>query len=131
MMLRKIDVDDEVYAHLEQAATPLVDTPNSVLRRLLGLDHDTSIPKPGQISPLANLVASGRLLAGQRLTWHRRNHKRTHLAVVTKDGRLRLENGTTHKSPSGACGAISGIAINGWSAWHTEDGTPLQALRDT
>jgi len=131
MALRKIDVDDEVYAHLEQAATPLVDTPNSVLRRLLGLDSDASTPKPGQTSPLATLVASRRLSAGQRLTWHRHNHKKTHLAVVTEDGQLRLEDGTTHKSPSGACGAISGIAINGWSAWHTEDGKPLQALRNT
>ncbi|WP_324786630.1 DUF4357 domain-containing protein [Streptomyces sp. H51] len=130
MTLRKIDVDDEVYAHLEQAATPLVDTPNSVLRRLLGLDRDTATTKPNQHSPLATLVTSGRLSVGQRLVWHRRNYNKTHLAVVTADGRLRLEDGTTHKSPSGACGAISGIAINGWSAWRTEDGTPLQALRN-
>lgn len=129
MTLHKIDIDDEVYGLLKQAATPLVDTPNSVLRRLLGLDQDTLASKPGSNPPLASLVACGRLSAGQRLTWHRRNHKKTHIAVVTKDGRLRLEDGTTHKSPSGACGAIAGISINGWSAWHTEDGRPLQDLR--
>ncbi|MFD5749565.1 DUF4357 domain-containing protein [Streptomyces sp. NPDC127033] len=129
MAMRTIEVGDEVYAHLEQAATPLIDTSNSVLRRLLGLDHGTSPLRPGQTSPLAALVASGQLSEGQRLTWHRRNHNEKHFAVVTKDGRLRLQDGTTHKSPSGACGAISGISINGWSAWHTEDGKPLQALR--
>ncbi len=32
-----IRVDDEVYARLQAEAKPFVDTPNSVLRRLLGL----------------------------------------------------------------------------------------------
>ncbi|MDP6348963.1 MAG: hypothetical protein QF573_04445 [Chloroflexota bacterium] len=33
-----IRIDDDVYAHLQEHATPLTDTPNSVLRRLLGLE---------------------------------------------------------------------------------------------
>lgn len=36
-MGQAIDVDDEVYALLRSNAEPFVDTPNSVLRRLLGL----------------------------------------------------------------------------------------------
>jgi hypothetical protein len=36
-MSRNISVDDEVYAMLESIAKPFVDTPNSVLRRVLGL----------------------------------------------------------------------------------------------
>lgn len=35
---RRIDVDDDVYGALRAQAEPFVDTPNSVLRRLLGLD---------------------------------------------------------------------------------------------
>jgi hypothetical protein len=33
-----IEIDDDVYERLRTAAEPFVDTPNSVLRRLLGLD---------------------------------------------------------------------------------------------
>lgn len=35
-----IRIDDEVYGFLKQRAEPFVDSPNSVLRRLLGLDID-------------------------------------------------------------------------------------------
>jgi hypothetical protein len=34
-----IDVDDDVFELLKQHAEPLVDTPNTVLRRLLGIAH--------------------------------------------------------------------------------------------
>jgi hypothetical protein len=36
-----IRVDDEVFAHLQKNATALKDSPNAVIRRLLGID------KPG------------------------------------------------------------------------------------
>jgi hypothetical protein len=35
--MRSIEVDDEVFALLQKGATPLVDTPNSAIRKLLGL----------------------------------------------------------------------------------------------
>jgi len=38
-MSPEINVDSEVWAALKEHAEPLVDTPNSVLRRLLGLDE--------------------------------------------------------------------------------------------
>jgi hypothetical protein len=37
-------VDDEVFSTLQEQATPFVDTPNSVLRRVLGLDEPASQP---------------------------------------------------------------------------------------
>lgn len=37
-MAHDITIDDQVFALLETRARPLVDTPNSVLRRLLGLE---------------------------------------------------------------------------------------------
>ena len=37
-MSSSIDIDDEVFAKLKEEAEPFVDTPNSVLRRLLGLN---------------------------------------------------------------------------------------------
>jgi hypothetical protein len=36
--MTKIDVDDQVYGALKKLAEPFVDSPNTVLRRLLGLD---------------------------------------------------------------------------------------------
>jgi hypothetical protein len=35
-------VDDDVFSALQEQATPFVDTPNSVLRRILGLDESAS-----------------------------------------------------------------------------------------
>src|SRR5438105_15134481 len=37
-MSNMIEIDDEVLGYLESKAKPFVDTPNSVLRRVLGLD---------------------------------------------------------------------------------------------
>lgn len=39
-MPHRIEIDDDVFAALQGHAEPLVDTPNDVLRRLLGLDGD-------------------------------------------------------------------------------------------
>ncbi|MBW3633446.1 MAG: winged helix-turn-helix domain-containing protein [Chloroflexi bacterium] len=40
--MRKIEIDDEVFQRLQQLASPLVDTPNSVIRRVLGLDETSA-----------------------------------------------------------------------------------------
>lgn len=37
-MPQRIEVDDEVFALLQQHARPFLDTPNSTVRRLIGLD---------------------------------------------------------------------------------------------
>ncbi|MDD2918353.1 hypothetical protein [Rhodoferax sp.] len=39
-----IDIDDEVFSHLEKHAKPYVDTPNMTLRRLLGLTDAQTLP---------------------------------------------------------------------------------------
>lgn len=38
-MTASLEVDDQVFAELQRRATPFVDSPNSVLRRVLGLDE--------------------------------------------------------------------------------------------
>ena len=46
-----IEIDDEVFAKLQSKAIPLVDTPNDVLRRLLGIDESAGLgdaEDPGQ-----------------------------------------------------------------------------------
>jgi restriction endonuclease Mrr len=44
--MKTIRIDDEVWAELQSRATPLVDTPNSVLRKILGLDMPRKKEKP-------------------------------------------------------------------------------------
>ena len=43
-MSPKIDIDDDTFAHLQEHAEPFVDTPASVLRRLLGLNGNGGNP---------------------------------------------------------------------------------------
>ncbi len=124
MSEHSITVDAEVFARLQREAKPLIDTPNSVLRRLLALDEASTQP-----GALAKLLAAGLLKPEQRLTWRRRNLGQEHHAHVTAGGGLRLEDGRICGSPSGACEAVTGAKANGWDAWHTDDGTSLSALR--
>lgn len=53
-MSRNITVDDEVYAALEGNAKPFVDTPNSVLRRVLGLPDRDVDSGPQAESPVSS-----------------------------------------------------------------------------
>ena len=46
---RTIRIDDEVFAYLQKNATALKDSPNAVIRRLLGLDKSTTTE--GQSKP--------------------------------------------------------------------------------
>lgn len=125
-MTRTIRVDDEVFAKLQSMAEPLVDTPNSTLRRLLGLDTPASGGGNNALSPL---LADGRLIAGQRLVWRRRNLNQVHHVTVMPDGGLRLEDGSVHSTPSAAATTLAGNPQNGWKAFATEAGTPLGDLR--
>lgn len=125
-----IVVDQEVYERLQAEAKPFVDNPNTVLRRLLDLGQEPPAARRRSRSSVAPLLAAGRLSPGQRLTWRRRNLGEAHTAYVTDDGYLRLEDGSIHHSPSGACEAVANCKINGWTAWHTDDGTVLAELRD-
>jgi hypothetical protein len=52
--MRTIRIDDEVWQELKKRAVPLEDTPNAVLRRLLGLDGEETrerSPRRGGITP--------------------------------------------------------------------------------
>lgn len=136
-MTRSIRVDDEVFAKLQSLAEPFVDTPNTTLRRLLGLTGGPQGAVGGQRTPggaallntLGPLLADGRLTAGQQLVWRRRNLGEVHIAVVLPDGDLQLADGSVHSTPSGAASALAGNPQNGWRAFATADGTRLSELR--
>jgi len=68
-MMRKIEVDEDVWSFLKKNAEPFEDTPNSVLRRLLfGNDLEVTylVKKQGYTrSEATNLVAKRRGIAPQ------------------------------------------------------------------
>lgn len=147
-MSRTIRVDEEVFKALQDLAEPFVDTPNSVLRKLLGLaPGPTADGGDGEVTPvatprlagrekrLASYLEAGALKPGDRLVWHRRNHRTTHYATVLPDGNLRVElpDGThrTFGSPSAAASELAGNPQNGLKVWRLgqADGPSLDELR--
>ncbi|WP_345597286.1 hypothetical protein [Streptomyces marokkonensis] len=130
-----IRVDNEVYEELQKRATPFVDTPNSTLRRVLGLPEkatqsgSTAVAPSSREAALSPLLADRRLRPGQRLVWRRRNLNQVHYAEVLANGTLRLEDGSVHDTPSGAATALAGNTQNGWTVFTTEDGILLREMR--
>ncbi|MER7166528.1 hypothetical protein ABT336_10750 [Micromonospora sp. NPDC000207] len=138
MARRTIEVDDEVFAFLQQHCEPLIDTPNDVLRRLL-LSGDSEEPpekpaptrprllrRPGALLPLinANVVAPGDVLR------HEQPRRRmVHEATITPRGWLKLADGRSFSTPSRALAEQTGTTINGWIYVHVPSGKPLYVLR--
>ena len=63
-MCPSIDTDDEVFEVIKRHAEPFVDTPNTVLRRLLGIDQaeSPSAPTPEKAERQRGRAAPGTLL---------------------------------------------------------------------
>src|SRR4051794_22715514 len=131
MMAPTIRVDDEVFALLQAKAKAFVDTPNTVLRRELGLSDQggstANAALMNQGGGLLALVEAGALHDGEQLTWRRRGT--THVCAVTSSGHLQLEDGTLWGSPSGAARHLAGYEVNGWRAWKNGSGRSLDDLR--
>ncbi len=121
-----IRVSDEVFNVLKRLAEPLVDTPDSVMRRVLGLDAAVVSGKTGNLYPL---LQSGALAAGDQLVWHRKRLGERHVTTVTANGSLELADGRIASSPSGACTMLSGKSYDGWEMWQRADNVFISALR--
>lgn len=65
-MAPTVRIDDEVYICLQEQARPFEDTPNSVLRRVLGLDSDAP---PESVKPARrpSSVRSPKQMTGRQL----------------------------------------------------------------
>jgi hypothetical protein len=57
-----IDIDDEIFEVLQESAEPFVDTPNTVLRRLLGVDRGKRPPEQPVTATAIKRAAPGTLL---------------------------------------------------------------------
>ena len=127
-----IAIDSEVFEALADRARAWRDTPNDVLRALLGMPPaaaGTANPEtehlPGQLAPL---LRAGLLEPGERLTWHRRNRGGVHRFTVTASGCLVAEDGTVHIGPNRAATHAAGYPSKGWGSFKTDDGTRLAEL---
>ena len=138
-MTPTIRVDDEVYVLLQERGEAFVDTPNTVLRRILGLTvsgestahaigRRGGSPSDRASRKLARLVADDLLVPDEALVWERRNNGERHTARVGADGTLLLEDGHVADSPSAAARHLAGYEVNGWRVWRRADGTPLSDL---
>lgn len=61
-MSPSVEIDDEVWDELKAQAEPFVDTPNTVLRRLLGLASASAAGERSPVSPRAGRAPMGSLL---------------------------------------------------------------------
>src|SRR5688572_13098614 len=98
-MMPRIDIDDQVFKHLQANAVAFVETPNDTIRRLLGIDpaeSSTSSVRTAGIrkldrkpkASLGKLVRAGVVKIGQRLYLHdyRGNRIEGAEAIVGGDG---------------------------------------------
>jgi len=97
-----------------------------------GAPSPTPAPAPARPrGPLAPLLQAGLLKAGDRLRFEQPRAGRTAFATVRSDGRLSVDGKSVpFTSPSKAASAVTGSQINGWTAWHHDDGRTLAQLRD-
>jgi len=80
-----------------------------------GLEH---IKFDGRRMRVRDLVDNGLLRMGDELVWLRPRSGKKHQASITKDGLIRLPDGTEVTTPSTAAAKVAGInAYDGWHAW--------------
>jgi hypothetical protein len=127
---RTIEIDEDVFAHLQSHSEPLVDTPNDVLRRLFFGDSGEGEPGPtSKPGALAAILRCGLIKPGDRLQHHQPRRGQTHEATVTAEGGIELPNGQRFAKPSPALKHQTGTPINGWEYVHVASGRSLADLR--
>jgi hypothetical protein len=122
-----VPISDEVFEAIRRQAVPLVDTVDSVLRRVLGLDAEQQPGKTGRFLPL---LEASQLKPGDELVWRRTQLGEVHRATVLPTGCICLADGRIFASPSGACSALSNTSVDGWEEWRrASDDVRLDELR--
>lgn len=112
---RVIEVDEDVYGYLEAAAAAIPGgTPNDVLRQAVLSERIRS--GPGALMPL---VEAGLLKHGDVLVCLRPRLNEVLRAVVTGNGRIRLDDGREFLAPGPALTAATrtGTNTDGWKGW--------------
>ncbi|MEU9398497.1 DUF4357 domain-containing protein [Streptomyces sp. NPDC048242] len=127
MATLSIHFDPAVLARLVSASG---DDTIHVTLALGGGDAPAQAASVVPYGPLAGLMRAGLLKPDAVLTFHQRRANRSGRAVVTADGQLIVDgHSSPFPSPSKAAEAVTGNVINGWTLWHTSDGSTLDQLR--
>lgn len=151
----RIDIDDDVFAHLQERAVAFVETPNDTLRRLLGLTAvgagngaasaagrvPITVARPSARKKakanLGALISAGMLKNGQKLFLHDYQGNRIRGAEATVGG-----HGIWSADRGRLC-SMSDLAqellkkegyqsdsVRGPSHWYTHDGRSITELWD-
>jgi hypothetical protein len=115
-----------VYEALQSRARAFVDTPNAVIRELLGISRAQESAPAGR--SLGTLLSQHWLAPGDLIEWNRRNSGVTVTASVTADGLIEFASGELFDSPTGAASFAAGHRQNGWTAWRVRTGDTLDEL---
>lgn len=124
--MRSIDIDFEVHKRIEQERQSFAETPNEVLRRMLGIDKRTQThapaPKPHNQNGRAWQGKGVILPHGTQARFQ--YNGRLHEAQI-KEGEWHTEGGS-HNSPSAAAISVARTKssrrthLNGWSLWEVK-----------
>ena len=119
--LRSIEIDFDVHRTIEMNRTGFEETPNAVLRRLLGLDAVIPPKNEAETSGRAWRRMGVELPHGAKL---RMSYNGATSDGVVDDGSL-LVGGVRHTTPSSAATAVAKTRsgrqtnLNGWNYWET------------
>ena len=86
--MESIKIDNDVFAHLQKHARPFVDTPNSTLRRLLGIDTAVGTASLKKTPPAADPELEELLAESPAAASSRSKAPKADLEVLVKKGFL-------------------------------------------
>jgi len=87
--MESIEIDNDVFAYLQKNARPFVDTPNSTLRRLLGIDSAATAGRPKKSSSAADAELEKLLAESLATARSRSKAPKADLEVLVQTGLLR------------------------------------------
>ncbi len=135
---RKIEIDFDVHKCIETKRRSFSETPNDVLRRLLGVGPaEKSRPTPDTITKGGWTGKGVTLPLGTQLRMEYRG--KLHYGEIEEDGSWLVE-GQRFKSPSAAAGGVARTkagtkpSLDGWKYWYVkrpddQNWVPLSTLR--
>lgn len=86
--MQTIEIDTDVFAHLQKNARPFVDTPNSTLRRLLGIGSSTAQVRK-KLSSASDVDPNALLAESSAITSARSKAPKADLQLLCQKGYLR------------------------------------------
>lgn len=140
--MKSIKIDNEVYSYLQKKAIAFEESPNDVLRRVLGLKYVTPPPKrlptpttkphKQPVTNLKELVRHGVLSEGQKLIFQH-SGKRLPEYTATISGKSLIWKDDRYSMSALAGMALETIGLNGDSVcgplfWFTENRKSVHEL---